>query len=371
MWLLRRYGSVNFYFIALIILSIIAIYITFDGSQFRESLPSKILDIAATFDNTPVEYFHVDIDLTSSQAICQSDDILLVYILSTRSNFRRREIIRSTWGSKQNGTCFVFVIGEISGTEGNAAEIQMKVKDERQQFNDIIEINHIETYANVVYKEVGALQWSYQFYPNISYLFKTDDDLIVDTLLLSYMTKILVTNSKKTDSYILKYDPLLVANLLSSDRTTFFRGAWAIDFQLTGRGNGKFGVSETIWPHRFLPPYCSGFGWYMSNHVRNKLVYAANTYPLHKVVWIGDVFASGFLAKVAKVRCIPIPLAYDQSHFGNCSCLMASNPVLTVCSTTFHSGLGKTLEQKFDEYRKAWKIIQLRHNVTAMVTIDC
>ncbi|UJR35790.1 hypothetical protein I4U23_028538 [Adineta vaga] len=371
MWLFRKYRSLNLYCITLIVLLLIALYITFDSSQLTENLPSNLLDIATSFDNSPVVYFRVNIDLTSNQAICQSNDILLVYILSSINNFQRREIIRSTWASKQNGTCFVFIIGEISGTTVDAGELQMKVNNERRQYRDIIEINHIETYANVVYKEVAALQWSHRFYPNISYLFKTDDDLIVDTMLISFMARLLVSNTTKTESYILKYDPLLMSSLLSSDRTTFFRGGWAIEYQITGRGNGKFGVNETIWPHTFLPPYCSGFGWFMSNYVRDKLVHAANTYPLHKVVWIGDVFASGFLAKAAKVRCTTIPLLYEQSPFGNCSCLMASNPVLTVCSTTFHIGFSRTLEQKYNEYRKAWKVIQLRHNITAMMTIDC
>ena len=54
----------------------------------------------------------------------------------------------------------------------------------------------------------------------------------------------------------------------------------------------------------------------------------------------------------------------------NCSCLMAQYPMLTVCASAFHYG-GGTEEEKYNEYRKSWKVIQLRHNLTNAMTTDC
>ena len=39
----------------------------------------------------------------------------------------------------------------------------MRVNQERNKYQDIVQIDHVESYANVVYKEVAALQWSREF----------------------------------------------------------------------------------------------------------------------------------------------------------------------------------------------------------------
>ncbi|CAF0895209.1 unnamed protein product [Adineta steineri] len=371
MWLIRRHRSSTLSILLSLILSVIFLYITFYDKKFTEILSLNRFELAEQYDSSSVEYFRVQLDLTIDHAVCQVDDFLIIYILSSATNFGRRNVIRSTWGSKRNGTCFVFIIGEIAGATYNIGSLQVKLNNERRQYHDIVQVNHIETYANVVYKEVAALQWSSQFYPNIPYLFKTDDDLIIDSIIVSFMAEFFVTNNSNNHVFITKHNSLLVSHIAKSDPTTFFRSGWPMDYQPTGRGGGKFSINETIWPYEFLPSYCSGFGWFMSNKIRDKLLSTAKTYPLNRIVWIGDVFASGFLAKAAHVKCTRIPIDYDQPRFANCSCLFANNPILTVCGSTFHAGRGGTTESKYDEYRKSWEVIQSRHNSTQMITVDC
>jgi hypothetical protein len=303
-------------------------------------------------------YLRVNLDLTSTTAMCQSNDKLIIYILSTVTNYQRRKTIRSTWASPLIGTCFVFVVGKIE----NYNSIQSIINVEKRQYRDIVQIDHNETYANVVYKEVGALQWSSNFYPSIPYLFKTDDDLIIDPILISDMVQILITNSIDNSSYISKYRPILNHILVASDRSTFFRGGWSMNFQPTLRSS-KFAVDESVWPHPVLPLYCSGFGWLMSKDIRDKLVATSFIYPLNKVAWIGDVFVSGFLAKAADVKCNSIPIDYEQTFSANCSCLMIQRPMLTVCSSTFHGGIDGDKIKQYKEYEKAWKVIQQRHSL--------
>jgi hypothetical protein len=352
-------------------LFIICLYLTFHDNTSSEPLTIKLPEIITNIKNSSIIYLHVKLDLTLNTAICQENDYLIIYILSTITNIQRRNVIRSTWASKQNGTCFIFILGQFPSLINNINEIQMKINDEKKQYQDIVQIDHTESYSNVVYKEIAALQWSQYFYPNIPYLFKTDDDLIVDTILISSIAHLLLTNVSTDNSFIGKYRPRLISTVQSSDRATFFRGGWAMDFQPTLRGDGKFGVSESVWPLPILPPYCSGFGWFMSKNIRNQLVNASYTYPLNKTAWIGDAFISGFLAKAANVKCMGIEIDYDQTVSANCSCLMVNNPFLTVCSSSFHSGGGGTDLQRYNEYQKAWKVIQLRHNLTNTVINDC
>ncbi|CAM4903500.1 unnamed protein product, partial [Rotaria socialis] len=48
-----------------------------------------------------------------------------------------------------------------------------------------------------------------------------------------------------------------------------------------------------------------------------------------------------------------------------------NNPMLTVCSSSFHSGGGGTEIQRYLEYQKAWQVIQLRHNSTDRKIYAC
>jgi hypothetical protein len=353
---IQRYRPSNTYIIFFSALLIICIYIKFYDKELlklRSPSANKIIFFSSN------DYFHVRLDLTSNTALCQSNDHLIIYILSTVTNFQRRKFIRSTWGSPLNGTCFVFIVGKTKDYNS----IELLVNNETEQYKDIIQIDHTETYANVIYKEVGILQWSSHFYPSIPYLFKTDDDLIIDSILISHIAQILVTKVVNSDSYISKYRPELNENLLVADRSKFFRGGWSMDFQETLRFS-KFAVSEEVWPHPTLPLYCSGFGWLMSKNVRNRLVNASYIYPLDQIVSVGDVFLSGFLAKAANVKCTGISIDYEQTDSGNCSCLMVQQPMLTVCSSTYHLGSDDDDERKKSkEYKKAWKVIKQRHNL--------
>jgi hypothetical protein len=372
MWYIRRNRSFNICILLCLILISICVYITFYDKKFSQRLSIEFATNSSETSNVSHEYLRVRLDFTSNTAICQPNDYLIIYILSTATNIQRRKVIRSTWASEQNGVCFVFILGQVSGRTTNAGLVEMSINNERKQYKDIVQINHMESYANVVYKEMAALQWSHYFYPNISYLFKTDDDLIVDTLIIGSIAHLLVTNTIDNNTlFISKYRPPLISTIISSNRTSFFRGGWAMTHQPTLRDWGKFGVSKDVWPHDVLPAYCSGFGWIMSNNIRDQLVKASYTYPLKKTAWIGDVFVSGFLAKAANVKCTDLAIDYDQTASANCSCLMVNNPMLTVCSSTFHAGGGGGEEQKYIEYQRAWKVIQLRHNLTSMTINEC
>ncbi|CAF3842462.1 unnamed protein product [Adineta steineri] len=355
----RKCRFSNICIVLILILIFTSIYIKFYDAQYSTQFFVKLQE-NILHNTSSNDYLNVRLNLTSNTAICQLNDILILYILSTANNFDRRKIIRSTWASPLIGTCFVFILGK---TQDSTSSTQSHIDHEKRQYKDIVQIDHVESYGNVVYKEIAALHWSLHFYPSIPYLFKTDDDLIVDSLLISSIGQLMTTNNRNGSSYISKYRPTLASAVVSIDRSTLFRGAWAMGYQTTLRG-GKFGVSEYVWPHPVLPHYCSGFGWFMSKNVRNKLVTASYTYLVNKTAWVGDVFVSGFLAKAAGVKCDSISIDYDQTFSGNCSCFMAERPLLAVCSSTLHGGGGGNESAKFGEYEKAWKVIRQRHNST-------
>jgi hypothetical protein len=369
MWFIQNYRPSNSYIIVFSILLVISIYMTLYEHRFSKSFRIKSRQKLPNKNSSSSLYLRVRLDLTTNLARCQSNANVIIYILSTITNTQRRATIRSTWGSPLNKTCFVFILGKSLDSPSHS--IQSRIDQEKRRYQDIIQINHHESYANLIYKEIAALQWSYHMYPTIPYLYKTNDDLLIDSILISTIAQILVTNSANEDTYISKHRPRLISNLLQSDRSTFFRGGWSMDSQRTLRHAGKFSVNESVWPHTFLPLYCSGFGWFMSGNVRNRLLDASYTYLADKTVWIGDVFLSGFLAKAADVKCTEIAIDFEQSFPANCSCLMAQRPMLTVCSSSFHGGNEVNEIDSYREYIKAWRVIRQRHSLISQNTTDC
>jgi hypothetical protein len=200
-------------------------------------------------ENFPVKY----------SSMCKSNDLLLIYILSATQNFERRQSIRRTWANKSEYQqldifCFTFIVG--LSTNNSHVPYNGDVALEASIHQDIVQLNIKETYENVPYKEVGALKWSYIYASHIPFLFKTDDDLIVDTLLLSDVVKFFVHNRTDHSLYIQKHTKMqdFVQAMHKVDKYTLFRGH---DFGGTPTlRSGKFGVHEFAWNADHLPAYC-------------------------------------------------------------------------------------------------------------------
>jgi hypothetical protein len=204
-------------------------------------------------------YFHVDfkdnfpVDYTN---ICKSDDILLIYILSKVNHIERRERIRRTWANKNAyeqlfHTCFIFLIGLDTNSSVNA-----KIISEATIYGDLVQLNLNESYQNIVYKEVAGLKWSHMYASHIPYLFKIDDDTIVDSLLLSDTARFFIDNRTDHSEYFQKQKKIreFTKQMAVVNKYTLFKGI-IIDGQKTIR-KGKFGLHHVAWNHDQFPGYC-------------------------------------------------------------------------------------------------------------------
>lgn len=201
-------------------------------------------------------YFHVDFtDSFSSNylKICKSDDILLIYILSKVEHAQQRKIIRQTWANKsQYGQlfqiCFIFLIGLSKHSEG--------IFSEAKTYGDLVQVNTNETDENNVYKEVAGLKWSYIYASHIPYLFRTKDNILIDTLLLGDITKFLIYNRIAHSNYLQKHNILknFTEDLLFENKYTLFRGIERSGIKTIRRG--KFALNYFAWNDDYLPEYC-------------------------------------------------------------------------------------------------------------------
>lgn len=258
--------------ICIAIILVISIYLTIDSVEKSEnetnlSLINRItISLCPQLSSSSKGYFRVDFTENfplNYSSICKLNDILLVYILSTSTNLERRDAIRRTWAKKQdyqqlNEICFIFIVGLSNNNSNNNSNIRLNgdIRREALLYRDIIQLNINESYQNVVYKEVGALKWSHIYASQIPFLFKTDDDLILDSLLLSDLVKYFIDN--RTDSSLYFQKEKLIKNFLQEmsdvDKYTLFKGHNMGGIK-TFR-NGKFSIHELAWNSDKLPPYC-------------------------------------------------------------------------------------------------------------------
>jgi hypothetical protein len=251
----RRLTRISIY---LLIIPIIYIYLTIIDKSDNNKINPLRVSRCPQVSSSSKGYIHVDFVENAAinySSICKESDRLLVYILSTAINVENRELIRRTWTRKKdylqlNETCFIFIVGLSKD------DPYVDIEHESLIHHDIVQLNVTETYENVVYKEVGALKWSYFYASKISFLFKTDDDLVLDSLLLGDIVKFIIYNRTDHSPYLQKNKEMqqFVQQISKVDKYTFFKGK-NMGTMKTLR-SGKFRIDQLAWNYEKLPPYC-------------------------------------------------------------------------------------------------------------------
>ena len=124
---------------------------------------------------------------------------LAVIVLSARANFDRRQAIRETWG--RHHPHVFFVIGGPAGSQlmNNGADadvnddmnrtaVTARLFEEQQQYEDLLDTIHPDTYRGLPYKLDFAITWigQHEGMKHIQWLLKVDDDVVVRLNTLEY-----------------------------------------------------------------------------------------------------------------------------------------------------------------------------------------
>ena len=123
---------------------------------------------------------------------CSQPYHLLVLIISSASNYQRRNSIRYTWGNQRllknlNATVF-FLISKQDSIENN-----MLIDEEQNAFNDILFAAVNEDSKNLVYSTLIGLEWASRCC-EFKFLLKTYDNVYVS---LNKVISIVTTNYDK------------------------------------------------------------------------------------------------------------------------------------------------------------------------------
>ncbi|XP_050295285.1 beta-1,3-galactosyltransferase 1-like [Anthonomus grandis grandis] len=169
--------------------------------------------------------------ISISNETCKT--FLLVLISSAPKNFKRRKVIRDTWGQNDAKVKTLFMIGSVIQTE-----IQQSLNYENVLYKDIVQGNFQDSYDNLTYKSVMALKYVTYYCPNAKYILKADDDIFVNMpLIKNYLAN--------------DISPYGVANFIQCHlllNSPIFRG-----------NSSKWSIPDSFFPGESkYPPYCSG-----------------------------------------------------------------------------------------------------------------
>ncbi|CRL08367.1 CLUMA_CG021306, isoform A [Clunio marinus] len=260
---------------------------TFQSATLSSPLNTS-LDLRQQLELLPKNDFNQLIDLENfefltKQKMCknlvQSPTVAIV-VHSAPLNFRKRLIIRETWGSDDPRAVLVFMIGVV-----NSTIVQDEIDNEQRMYGDIVQGNFIDAYRNITYKHVMTLKWFVYFCHEANFLLKTDDDVFVNTPL---MYRYLETPSAYHKQFHNEHQLLLCHRVSGAKVKRTYRSKWR--------------VSYDEYLNRHFPNYCPGYAILYSSDVVFDLYRQAQKLPYF---WIDDIHITGNVASKLNISITP------------------------------------------------------------------
>ncbi|XP_054156918.1 beta-1,3-galactosyltransferase bre-2-like [Oppia nitens] len=210
-----------------------------------------------------------------------NDTRVVIIVISRVNGFETRNTIRETWGkiagksrddsivlAMPRGVKMYFALGQTLDRD-----VEHRVLEEHRKFGDILQWNFIDNYYNLTVKSLGILRWISINCFNVRFVYKVDDDCIVNTENLVKFTE-------------------------TMDGNTIYGQFWHKSY-VDRNLKSKFYISRKDFKGNAYPDYTGG-PWLMAGHLIPKLYEIAITRSLPALPW-EDVFVTGVVASKARV----------------------------------------------------------------------
>ena len=195
---------------------------------------------------------------------------LLALVSSMPEHFELRQAIRQTWASPdymtKTDSKTLFILGK---SPGMSVGIQEAVDDEARLNGDILQADFLESFHNLTLKVILGLRWVTVNCKQVSFIYKGDDDMLVNFERITDHLKSLPSNQ----SLRLFFGQMLVLSPVV-------------------RQKSRYQVLRSQYPFKYFLPYFSGGGYIMSlSAVRDMYTMTLST----KIIPIDDAYV-GILA---------------------------------------------------------------------------
>lgn len=229
------------------------------------------LDLTLLPKNDYNSLIDIKFQFTILNLVCKqksSDISLLILVHSSVTHFSKRQVIRDTWGRASATMKIIFLTARAS-----KEDVNVRLKRESDQFEDIVQGDFADTYHNITYKHTMGLKYAIYHCPEAKYVLKVDDDVFVNTPMLTTFL------SEKVSVYGAK-DVLMCILMVHTMTLRSYRSKWRISFE--------------EYPHRYFPTFCRGLAIIYSPDVIFDLYKKAQ--EVKKYVKLDDVFYTGLTA---------------------------------------------------------------------------
>lgn len=213
---------------------------------------------------------------------------LLVYVHSAPGHYRRRAVIRQTWGNRANvadvAVRVVFLLGRPDRTSTEDA-----LRMEADLYGDVIQEDFVDSYRNLTYKAIMALKWVSLHCMHARFVLKTDDDVFVNMfVLVRHLRQLEATDGRP------------VRGLLQCM-------VWR-RMKVVRDPKSKWYISREEYRPNFFPTYCSGLAFLLSTDVIVSMYNASLSMPFF---WVDDFYVTGLLAARIGVKHRSLSGAYS------------------------------------------------------------
>lgn len=201
---------------------------------------------------------------------------VVIVILSARKHFMERHLIRQTYGSKKSINniqilAVVFMLG--SSDESGREQVDFKrLEAEREQFNDLIMGDFVDTYRNLTRKSIMAYEWLTTFCQEAQIVVKTDDDVLVNVFKLT--------------------EELNALSLAQLQAPIFWCAVHYNETAITDV-KSQFRILPNEFPHNIFPDHCAGLGYITNMGVIGRIINEISSSFLGRVSTHEDVFMTG------------------------------------------------------------------------------
>nr|XP_053655630.1 LOW QUALITY PROTEIN: beta-1,3-galactosyltransferase 2-like [Cherax quadricarinatus] len=185
----------------------------------------------------------------------------------------------------------IFVFGAAK-----SADEQKKINEESDTYRDIIQLDFVDSYKNLSYKGVGALQWISEHCMHARWILKSDDDIVINVFSLVAF---------------LKYYAAWETSANGAPPSKLLCAVWWGMPVLRGTGCSKWCVSMDEFPNSTFPTYCSGCAFVIPTYLAPRLY---NAFFRVRFLWVDDAFISGVMAKAAGISHQPLHSLYELNH---------------------------------------------------------
>ena len=250
-------------FLSLLVISIIFFIL---NSKFSKNL---IDDIVNRRNYKEFQFNGTKFKFLLSPKYEEASRFLMINLVIVRpEDVYRRMLIRSTWANatNKNGTTSVFVCGINEDKTVNDLLIY-----ESFHFNDIVQVDFMDTYFNLTLKSIIAFKWIAMHFTSdqVQYVLKVDDDVVVDLENLLKMAN---------DKFI-------------QTRSAFYCFEVS-DVMVNREKHHKFYLSKQEYEHEKFPIYCSGSAYVLTFGLLKKIA-SLQSYPNY--LKFEDVYITGIL----------------------------------------------------------------------------